>query len=229
MLYNKKGISGSTLKLIAIVTMLIDHLGYSFFTDMPILRMIGRTAFPIFAFMLVEGFVHTHDREKYAFRLARFAVLSELPFNLLIFGNTFELWILKQNVIFTMLIAFLTIWGLERVRTIWSNHTSYMLCVAGIAAAGALVAQLFRTDYSIAGVLTIVTMYLLRDNRMMQVLLGCLVLSTDGSREWYCIFAAIPLLLYNGRKGLPLKYVFYVFYPLHMLIIALIRLYFFQS
>lgn len=222
------GISGSTLKLIAIAAMLIDHIGLALCDNMRLMRIVGRIAFPIFAFMLVEGFYYTHNRRKYVLRLAMFALLSEIPFNMLVTGSVFDTRMLNQNVIFTMLIAFVTMWALDWAKGVSGNYLRYVLCVFVITGAGMAAAELGRTDYGAVGVLTIVVMYLLHYNRAGQILFSCLVLGSSGSLEIYCLLAAIPLLFYNGRKGLALKYVFYVFYPLHMLMITLLRLYCFQ-
>lgn len=222
------GISGSTLKLIAIAAMLIDHIGLVLCDNMTLMRIVGRIAFPIFAFMLVEGFHYTHNHRKYALRLAMFALLSEIPFNMMVTSSIFDIKMLNQNVIFTMLIAFLTMWALDWAKGFFHYYLWYVLCALAITGAGMAAAELGRTDYGAIGVLTIVVMYFLHNNRTGQILLGCLVLGSDSSLEIYCLLAAIPLFFYNGKKGLALKYVFYVFYPLHMLIIALIRLYCFQ-
>ena len=119
--------SGSTLKIIAVITMLIDHIGAillePYIMSQPtippallgvdmILRFIGRVAFPIFIFLLIEGFVHTHDRKKYGIHLFIFALLSEIPFNMALNGT----WRAPfyQNVIFTLLLGYFAIWIYER-------------------------------------------------------------------------------------------------------------------
>ena len=220
----RKGISGSTLKIIAIVTMFVDHAGYAFSNGnhLRFMRIIGRVAFPIFIFLLVEGFVHTHDRRRYALRLAGFALLSELPFNLLLTGDVWDIRFAYQNVLFTLLFGFLTIWGLEKVES--CVHQFWLRTVASgiLIFGGMFLAELFQTDYAAAGVLAIVAMYLLRAQKATGVLAGCLVLCSLGGLEWYCLAAVIPILLYNGRRGLRLKYIFYAFYPVHLLFLYMI-------
>lgn len=117
----QKGLSGSTLKLIAIITMLIDHIGAAVIARLLIagqgsemlykiyyaMRAVGRVAFPIFCFLLVEGFFYTGSRKKYALRLFGFALLSEIPFDLAFSGKILEFG--YQNVFFTLLIGLLTI------------------------------------------------------------------------------------------------------------------------
>ena len=128
----KKGLSGSTLKLIAIITMFIDHIGAVIVERMlyvtgntgsftyeqmqnldTILRSIGRIGFPLFCFLLVEGFLHTRNLGKYALRLLVFAVVSELPFNLAFAGQLFFAG--YQNVFFTLLIGLITMWGCRMI------------------------------------------------------------------------------------------------------------------
>ena len=108
-----KGISGFQLKWIGIVTMAIDHIGHVLFPRCLMLRAIGRLAFPIFCFLLVEGFHYTHDRKRYALRLATFALISELPFNVAIFGNWFVPQ--HQNVFWTLTIGVLMMTVLEYI------------------------------------------------------------------------------------------------------------------
>ncbi|WP_461817744.1 TraX family protein, partial [Faecalimonas sp.] len=99
----KLGINSFQLKIIAIIAMIIDHIGLFFFPEHILFRIIGRISFPIFAFLIVEGFYHTRDIWKYMFRLGVFAVLSEIPFDLLTTGKVFDL--RHQNVFFTLLIG----------------------------------------------------------------------------------------------------------------------------
>ena len=123
----RKGLSGSALKMIAIATMLIDHIaatviirvlkfgGYndSLYQLYRVMRNIGRIAFPIFCFLLVEGFMHTRDREKYALRLGCFAAISEIPFDLAFNGKILEVG--YQNVFFTLLLGLLTMMAYDSV------------------------------------------------------------------------------------------------------------------
>ena len=127
----KSGISGSTLKLIAIFTMLIDHIAATVILQMInngiggqtlidiywVMRSIGRMAFPVFCFLLVEGFKYTHSREKYAARMFIFALISEIPFDLAINNTVLEF--KSNNVFFTLLLGLLAIMGL--IYTIWSQ------------------------------------------------------------------------------------------------------------
>lgn len=245
----RKGITGSTLKLIALATMFIDHIGAvvleallismeAQITDVTTLspafiaqyntmwtvdltlRYIGRIAFPLFCFLLVEGFCHTHDVKKYALRLAAFAFVSEIPFDLGISGEVLEFG--HQNVFFTLLLSLLAIWGIralgERLST-WPVAGRVVVqalpVIAAIAAAIGL-----RTDYDGYGVAAIVAIYLLRRHRVLAVAVACVILCALTLIEVTAFFALIPVALYNGQRGLKLKYAFYVFYPVHMLVLA---------
>lgn len=245
----KRGISGSTLKLIALMTMLIDHVGAvvvfrmiidnntrngmvgmiaydNLYITYQVLRSIGRIAFPIFCFLLVEGFQKTRNKAKYMLRLGAFALISEIPFDLALSSKVLEF--AYQNVFFTLLIGMITILAMDTVENKMRNIASeravgFMTAVKYLAelaifAAGAFVAELLRTDYGAKGVMCIVVLYLFRWNKAMQIVAGACAFLW----EWIASFAFIPIAFYNGKRGLNLKYVFYLFYPLHLLILYLI-------
>ena len=209
----QKGLSGSTLKLIAIITMLIDHIGAAVIARLLIagqgsemlykiyyaMRAVGRVAFPIFCFLLVEGFFYTGSRKKYALRLFGFALLSEIPFDLAFSGKILEFG--YQNVFFTLLIGLLTI----------------MLLVI-ITFGGMCAAYLLHTDYDAKGVLAILVFYMTRQMRGLQIVAGCLAFCW----ELPAIVAFIPIAFYNGKRGWNIKYLFYAFYPVHLLVLYLI-------
>ena len=242
------GLTGSRLKWIAIITMFIDHIGavlleygllpkvadsvlagnsldylvvdYHFWVYLTlILRFIGRLAFPIFCFLLVEGFLHTKNIKKYAIRLGAFALISEIPFDLAVYHRIFDFE--SQNVFFTLFIGLLVLYGMnyfENTLPASKAPLRYLVAVTGV-----LAAQFLQTDYAGYGVLLIALLYELRNNR-----------------KWLCIFGAIYTLLlesftaplsflfiyfYNGERGKQLpKYFFYAFYPVHLLLLWLVRL-----
>ena len=223
----RKGISGSTLKIIAIITMLIDHIGAGVLGRLLVvrgmneaadlnawidanstlvityqmMRFVGRLAFPIFCFLLIEGFEHTHDVKKYALRLLSFCLVSEIPFDLLFNGKILESG--YQNVFFTLFI------GLMVMKVIFD---------AGILAAGILAAEFLNTDYAGIGVACIVLLYVFRKKKSYQLLAGCIGFSWELTAP----LAFIPIAFYNGKRGLSLKYFFYIFYPAHLLILYII-------
>lgn len=224
-------LSGSALKLLAVVSMLIDHLAAFYWYNNPafheawfhighkaitlyfILRLIGRIAFPLFAFLIVEGFVHTRSRKRYGLNLAIFALVSEIPWNLV---HTGTLLYPGQNVFFTLLLGFLGLCAIEK----YSGNKPYLLG----SLLGLLVVSVFlRADYGCSGYGFILLLYVLRENKILQAIIGSCVL---GSR-WIAGLAFIPINMYNGRRGFvqgPIaKYAFYLFYPLHLLVIWLLR------
>ena len=131
------------LKLLAVVTMLIDHMGFTLFPHAVWMRAVGRLAFPIFCFLIAEGCAHTHDKKRYAGRLLLFAVLSELPFNLMCSGQWLS-WN-YQNVLWTLLIGALVCWAMDWARTrpeMWRRPPSpwalsWARCAIRTTAAGA--------------------------------------------------------------------------------------------
>ena len=218
--------SGSTLKIIAVITMLIDHIGAillePYIMSQPtippallgvdmILRFIGRVAFPIFIFLLIEGFVHTHDRKKYGIHLFIFALLSEIPFNVALNGT----WRAPfyQNVIFTLLLGYFAIWIYERYSMNWKTVVGVILCI--------VLGAVLKTDYGAFGVLAIFLLYYTKKRNKHFYLVGVLLFIWE-------ITAPLAFLIirqYNGKRGLKLKYFFYFFYPVHLLILGLIRVF----
>lgn len=227
---SRSGISGSTLKIIALVTMLIDHVaatvlariilvnGYDegLYNCYTVMRKIGRVAFPIFIFLMIEGFGKTHSKEKYVLRMALFAVISEIPFDLAFSAKMLEF--SYQNIFFTLVIGMLTIWGLEVISqkawNVWIQLGLYLV----VFVAGMQMAEVLHTDYGAKGIMCIVAIYLFRWNKMTQIVAG----SVAFLWELPAPLAFVPIAFYNGKRGLALKYVFYVFYPLHLIILYLI-------
>ncbi len=212
------GLNDFQLKCIAALSMLIDHIGMVLFPEVTLLRMIGRLAFPIFCFLLVEGFYHTHNVQRYMIRLAVFAVISEIPFDLAMFGEVLEF--SHQNVFFTLFIGLAMMYGLRM-------YTDTLVrCV--IIALAMVFAALLSTDYSFLGILLILVYYLLRDNKTGALALGAGWNLLSRTPVQYCgIFAVIPLAMYNGEKGRSFKWAFYIFYPAHLLALYGIKLLFF--
>lgn len=224
-------LSGSTLKTIAIVSMFIDHAAlvllywgilyhnqpimegtelYNIYLKYEFMRKIGRIAFPIFCFLLIEGFLHTSDRKKYALRLLIFAILSEIPFDLAAQNQLFDL--TSCNVFITLLLGLLTIWAMDQFRE------KYYIQIP-IALLGCLVAYLINSDYDYRGIILIILLYIFRYDRSMQAIAGSISLYW----EWQAIFAFIPICMYNGKRGRNIKYFFYIFYPAHLILLCLIK------
>jgi len=252
----KKGITGSTIKIIAIVSMLIDHIGAgilgrlvvtsgymevavsgdmnavlqwlaengALFYTYSIMRMIGRLGFPIFCFLLVEGFQRTHDVKKYALRLGIFALISEIPFDLCFNGRVLEFG--YQNVFFTLFLGMLTMIAFDWIaKKEWAadrklNTAVKVIFSAAALAVGAGVAHFLKTDYAAKGVLCIMVLYLFRRKKPLQIAAGCVAFLWEVTAP----LAFIPIGFYNGERGLKMKYFFYAFYPVHLLLIWLVTM-----
>jgi len=322
---NKKGISGSTLKIIAVSAMIIDHFsavvldrilhtdllmkldGSTSYTALEFLssynflyylaffmRVIGRFGFPLFVFLLIEGFTHTRSRLAYALRLSLFALLSEIPFDLAFNNDLF--YNKSQNVFFTlalgvyMLMLFRIIAEKVRIGTLskigfiigiispalyflytfkysilsfWKSLTIFdtnatflpllfafslllllsfaffwirlkkfgqleteKLCMnIAVLFFTMFVANLLHTDYSAMGILTIAIMYIYRSHKVTAMSMGCLTLTAMNFMEISAFFMIIPISKYNGTRGMRLKYFFYLFYPVHLLLLYLVCVY----
>lgn len=255
-------LSGSTLKIMALIFMLIDHTaailippilaryeitsfgnysmeyiqgllangfaGWLYLSYQIMRRVLGRLAFPIYCFLMVEGFGRTGNRMKYAGRLFMFALISEIPFNLAFRGKIFDA--SYQNVFFTLLLGFLMIWIMEAVRERCLAHSRekgtgedgvYWLILAADAAVflmAAFVAELLRCDYGAHGIIAVGLLYAFRRDKIKQLAAGCVAFFW----EFTAMFSFIFIGFYNGKRGIRLKYVFYIFYPAHLLILYLI-------
>ena len=241
-------LSGSALKLIAVIVMLIDHIGAHILNNLPqakqalfiipgyninilglklitaapfpvsmyrISRDIGRIAFPIFCFLITEGFIYTHSRVKYGINLFLFALISEIPWNL-VHQNvlTYE----KQNVYFTLFLGYLGICAIEYLKDRpWIEVLSLLALL--------YVSNVLKADYGWRGYIFILLLYMLRYEKAAQAIAG----SCWMYWEWKACFAFIPINMYNGTrgfiKGRAFKYCFYLFYPLHLTVLWLIRFY----
>jgi hypothetical protein len=220
------------LKLIAIITMLIDHIGAVLVPSNTmlylIMRCIGRISFPIFVFLLVEGFHHTKNVKKYLLRMGAFALISEIPFDLAFYGQVLEF--KHQNIFFTLFLGLLCMYLMSQVekkfdKNIISNVIIMNVLNALLTLVFSIIAFVLKTDYGYAGILLIVSFYLFRTSKLMK---GLSLLFVSGYLLRYInIFATVailPISFYNGQKGKSIKYVFYIFYPAHLLILAVINM-----
>ncbi len=212
--------SGNVLKLMACAAMAADHAGKIFLnpaspTYLILSGLIGRIAFPLFAFLLVEGFLHTRSRFRYATNLLLFGALSEIPFDLALYGKPF-FW-QHQNTLFTLFLALLMLILLETASAKLSSRYAQMGARILIIVAFALAAALLRTDYDALGVGAVAAMYLLWGWGIMAPSMGCLILNLASFSNAGAFLSLLPIACYNGKRGLKLKYAFYLFYPLHLL------------
>ncbi len=226
---NYQIISGSALKVIATAAMLIDHIAAVLLRETPIelltimgrsitlyaaMRFIGRIAFPIFAFLITEGYLHTRNRMRYGASLALFALLSEIPWNLEHTGKILAL--SSRNVFFTLLLGYLAICMLEKWRSRPSKQAAWLL---GLLA----VSVILRADYGISGYVFILFLYVMRERPLLRAVIGSGILPA----RWEAGLAFIPIALYNGKRGFArgsfAKYFFYFFYPAHLFALYLIK------
>ena len=229
-------LSGSALKIMAMVTMLIDHVAcyllshedvftQTLFTLSDtrvswyyILRSIGRLAFPLYVFLLTEGFIHTRNRLRYGVNLFLFALISELPWNFVHSGT----WVYQsQNVFFTLFFGYVALCLIESEKLPTAARLASVLSLF-------VLAYFFKADYGYAGIATVLAMYLLRARPVARVAVcTCLFSAT-----WRAGLAFVPISLYSGERGFIKgrigKYACYVFYPLHLLLLGLVRYGFFS-
>lgn len=223
--------TGFVLKIIAVITMILDHVRYAVpVTECFITKYGGRLSFPIFAFLITEGLIHTKSRKKYFMRMLAFACISQIPFMLF---RTLILDKFMLNIMFTFLFAILGIVIVEffQDREELSNLYKFFIVAATLFTI-LLVGYKIPVDYGWFGILTVWLFYFIRDKKFLRtVSYIILVIIYYISRFiphielidiWSVVCTALPgiiILFYNGREGKKLKYFFYLFYPIHMLII----------
>ena len=221
--------SGFVLKMIAMITMLIDHTASIHLEGSKwylLLRLIGRIAFPIFCFLLVEGYFHTKDVYQYLRRLGIFALLSEIPFDMAFADNITRFDFLeKQNVFFTLFIGLSVIHLMNLVEIKFKNNIiASNLLDCAIVLIGSFIAVILSTDYNMYGILMIVSFYIFRANKSILTLVLLLVnFQLGGVVQAFGILSMIFIALYNGKKGTKFnRYIFYGFYPVHLLVLVLL-------
>lgn len=228
MMQIRKPLSGGRLKHIAMATMFLDHLDKTLVFEflqcrpncLPLLilssfcEVVGRFAFPIFCFLLIEGFFHTRNRSKYLRNLVFFALVSEIPFDLCFNGVPF-LW-QSQNVFFTLALGLCLIWAVEEIKPRlkwWFIPGVFLFLLTCV------MAMLLSTDYGFFGIGVIAIWYLLRRHPFAASVIAFLPL-------WKTVWALPGFLmtnLYNGQRGRQCKWLNYWFYPAHLLLLALLR------
>lgn len=245
--------SASVLKYIAMGSMLIDHFAkvvlwqwlnldltaqmseglisysaYQVWYDFIVtfLPSIGRIAFPLLCFLLVEGYLHTKNKGKYLARLAVFALLSELPFDMAFFSwwEGFPFYPYYQNVMFTLLLGLImlvAVGKLESIPYLAKKKLTLIVLQVAVAIVIGVLADWGITDYGSTGILYIYLLYLLREKRMSQALAVVAVhFVTASSPSVFVLVAALAIVFYNGQRGQKHpKYLFYAFYPVHLLVL----------
>jgi hypothetical protein len=227
-------IDGCVLKIIAMVSMFIDHMAIALIGnnssvmsasfmlwDRQIkmeqvynaMRGVGRLAFPIYCFLLVEGFVHTSSVKKYLIRLGIFAIISEIPFNLLLYQSVTGIG--HQNVFFTLFIGLLTMQLYSRLQGLGIRETAGRWCTL---IAGCVIAECLRTDYGAYGILMIFAIYIYREKHIYRDFMLALLAIVEPS-ERMALLSLVPITFYNGKRGAQIKWLGYFFYPVHLLLL----------
>jgi hypothetical protein len=267
-------VNSFTLKLIALISMFIDHFSATILTYLEMtayqgeqeqlsgwvknlinyinnnmnnfqnialgMRIIGRIAFPIYCFLLVQGFNYTRCKWKYALRLLIFAFISEWPFDVAFNERKYPEFRIYNNVFFTLFIGMIFIWGIEGVKKlreylIKRNSTNikrvgiellYVLTLMVLMVAIYIITIICTSDYGMAGVVCIFAMYIAKKNNIVSFCLGTFLvyLITCNFLQLYAFFGLIPIIMYNGQKGKSMKWFFYIFYPAHLLLFILVSM-----
>ncbi len=230
---NFQFLSGAGLKLIAIISMLADHVNkaliypylesnhgfLAFISD--VFDIIGRIAFPLFCFMLVEGYFKTRNRKKYLLNLLLFGVISEVPFDMFTTASFFNMnW---NNVMFTLALVLVTVWIIDtlkekmqkRPKALW--YLVSILIVLGMC----IVSMSLSLDYEHHAILIGYFFYLFHDMPVFAIPFGY----ASMFKEPWALLGFGLTLTYNGERGKQHKMLYYWFYPVHLLILGLLRLY----
>lgn len=222
--------SSFSLRLIALLSMMIDHSGLALFPDIGLFRCIGRLSFPIYCFLIMQGYLHTRDIRAYGRRLLLLAIVSEIPFDLLIFGRIASP--MEQNVLFSLLLGLMALLCADRLaaKPLHASAAVMALCMLAMAA---------NVSYGWLAIALCLSMRFAAGNRIRlmlysggSLLLYTLTLLLSGvAHSWVLVslcalFSLIPLLIYNGKRGLrhpAITWMFYAAYPLHLIALVVVR------
>ena len=232
-----KCINSNTLKILAMIFMLVDHMWGTIIPENNWMTMIGRLSFPIFAFLIVEGFTHTSDLKKYLKRLFIFALLSEIPFNLAFTDSIF--YPFHQNVMFTLLLGVLCISEIEKIK---NNKNLKTGIFSALKIALYLSFAMFGfVDYGVIGIFVIIAFYIFKDFKLawlgqlislimifivwfegQMILVNIFSIECEFPIQGIGVLSLIFIWLYNGERGVKnkfIQYAFYAFYPVHLLVL----------
>lgn len=232
--------SSFVIKIIAIICMLCDHSGDLLIGHLSIFNMIGRIAFPLFAFQITIGYKYTHNLKNYMMRIFIFALISQIPYSIMnnmLSGSCFAL-----NIFFTLFLGLSAIYIYDNFAKIYKSNKflSYLIKFVLIVLIMAF-SYFINTDYSIFGIALILFIYIFYDKNKLFFSIGYFILCLFGTLSYarilsfdylvqVYIFLCLPLifmLFYNGKKGPSAKYFFYAFYPLHIIILEIIHCFLF--
>ena len=224
--------SGAQLKYIAFLSMLADHVNkaliYPFLSGEGILQRIsdafdilGRIAFPLFAFFLVEGFFKTGNRKKYLASLLIFGIISEIPFDMALSGVFFEL--NSNNIMFTLALMLITIWTIDILKEKMQNMSKYTWYPVSFVIVGimCIISMVTGLDYEYHAIMIGYLFYIFYNKRVFAIFLGYLAIF----KEVWSLLGFSLILTYNGKRGKQNKLFNYCFYPVHLLILGILRIY----
>lgn len=218
------------LRLIALMSMMIDHTGLALFPNIGLFRCIGRLSFPIYCFLVVQGYLHTRDIRAYGRRLLLLAIVSEIPFDLLIFGRMSSL--MEQNALFSLLLGLMALLCADQLaaKPLHASAAVMALCMLSMAA---------NVSYGWLAIALCLSMRFAAESkvRLLVYTVGSLLLYTltlllsGVAHSWVltslcALFALIPLLLYNEKRGMrhpAVTFMFYAAYPLHLIALVIVR------
>jgi len=214
------------LKIIALITMFFDHIGYIIFHRFSFMNYIGRLSFPLFAFMITEGFTHTRNLKKYFFRLLIFAFISQIPY--ILFTNTFTN-VFTLNILFTLALGLLAITVYDKSKNKSLGFLFTIIC--------AVFAHFLHFDYGWFGISIIFIFYIFKDKKIYMNFLFIIATFLNYFYSYittlrieylfiilFCTLSLIPINLYNEKKGKNIKYFLYFFYPIHLIVLYILTL-----
>ena len=222
-------LSGNKLKLIAALSMTLDHIGVQIYTDCILFRVLGRFAMPIFAYMIAEGAKYTKNRKRYLTNMLLLAFVCQLVY-------FFASGSLYQCILVTFSLSIILIYVLDRLIEI-KNIKNYIIVIVAFLSVYYVSEILplilkntdFAIDYGFAGIMLAVFIYLGRGkiSKLILMAIGLMFLCfVIGGVQWFSMLAIIPLALYSGKRGkVNMKSFFYIYYPLHLVVINLISLF----
>ena len=224
--------SGAQLKYIAFLSMLADHVNkaliYPFLSGEGILQhisdvfdILGRIAFPLFAFFLVEGFFKTGNRKKYLASLLIFGIISEIPFDMALSGVFFEP--NSNNIMFTLALMLITIWTIDILKEKMQNMSKYTWYPVSFVIVGimCIISMVTGLDYEYHAIMIGYLFYIFYNKRVFAIFLGYLAIF----KEVWSLLGFSLILTYNGKRGKQNKLFNYCFYPGHLLILGILRIY----
>lgn len=224
-------LNGAKLKYIAFLSMLIDHVNNGVVTPLldgkgvllhisNIFSILGRIAFPIFIFFIVEGFFKTRNRKKYLFNLVLFGIISEVPFDLFTSKVLYNPnW---NNMMFTLVLCLVTIWIIDEVKDRINNKFLWYGVSLVIVMAFGLLAMQLSLDYDYHAIILAYVFYIFYDRPVLGATIGYVSII----KELYSFLGFAMTITYNGKRGKQNKWINYFFYPVHILILGIIRIYF---